>query len=139
MVTLLPFLSSYFCYLFMNSVSVVSMSHSRDKTKHLTYFSIRCFSQSRNPTPYKAHLCFNIYLKKKKRPFSLMRNQMKIFLSKILFCLLCLFLLIIDVHLGYLCILQKMKKQQNGDMEKIKISSSLFSDANLFPKRLNTF
>lgn len=68
-----------------------------------------------------------------------MRNQMKIFLSKILFCLLCLFLLIIDVHLGYLCILQKMKKQQNGDMEKIKISSSLFSDANLFPKRLNTF
>lgn len=66
MVTLLPFLSSYFCYLFMNSVSVVSMSHSRDKTKHLTYFSIRCFSQSRNPTPYKAHLCFNIYLKNKK-------------------------------------------------------------------------
>lgn len=56
-----------------------------------------------------------------------MRYQIKIFHFKILFRLLCLFLLIINVHLGYSCILQKNGKKKPIRTVTCKKICSLFS------------
>lgn len=51
----------------------------------------------------------------------------------------CLFLLIINAHLFFHAYCQKCKNIRMVTYKKLKNSSSLFSNVNLFPKTLNAF